>query len=92
MDILEGAADQLTRNRNEPLGDLGGGRRLWAPAEGEQGISNRPDDEPEGVPPGDEVDDARAFADDDADDDDDDDEDEDEDEDDDNEDENAEVA
>jgi hypothetical protein len=30
---------------NEPLGDRGGGDRTWTPPDGEQGISNRPDDE-----------------------------------------------
>jgi hypothetical protein len=62
MDILKGT-DQTTGNRDEPLGDLGGGNRTWSPADGEQGISNRPDDEPGAVPPGDETDDARAFGD-----------------------------
>ena len=50
-------------SRDEALGDLGGGNRTWAPADGEQGISNRPDDEADTVPPGDEADDARAFGD-----------------------------
>ena len=30
---------------NEPLGDRGQGDKTWSPEQGEQGISNRPDDE-----------------------------------------------
>ena len=30
---------------DQPLGDRGHGDKTWAPAEGAQGISNRPDDE-----------------------------------------------
>jgi hypothetical protein len=45
----------------EPKGDLGHGNKTWSPDEGEQGISNRPDDEADGVPDGDEADDAAAF-------------------------------
>jgi hypothetical protein len=44
----------------EPLGDLGG-KKTWSPEEGEQGISNRPDDESELVPPEDEADDEASF-------------------------------
>jgi hypothetical protein len=40
----------------ELLGDLGG-KKTWSPEQGEQGISNRSDDESELVPPGDEADD-----------------------------------
>jgi hypothetical protein len=32
---------------DEPLGDRGQGDRTWSPPEGEQGISNRPDDQEE---------------------------------------------
>ena len=46
----------------EPLGDLGG-KKTWSPEEGEQGISNRPDDESKSVPPGDEADDDASFQD-----------------------------
>jgi hypothetical protein len=45
----------------EPKGDLGHRNKTWSPDEGEQGISNRPDDEGDGVPDGDEADDAKAF-------------------------------
>ena len=44
----------------EPLGDVGG-KKTWTPEEGEQGISNRPDDESDSVPPGDEADDDASF-------------------------------
>jgi hypothetical protein len=30
---------------NEPLGDRGQGDKTWSPEQGEQGISNHPDDE-----------------------------------------------
>jgi hypothetical protein len=83
----------MTQNQNtsrpetpiaeEPQGDLGQGHKTWARDPGEQGISNRPDDEVQVVPESDEADDAAAFADDeedDADDVDDDDDDDDEDE------------
>jgi hypothetical protein len=46
---------------DEPKGDLGHGNKTWSPDEGEQGISNRPDDEGDGVPDGDEADDDEAF-------------------------------
>ena len=45
----------------EPMGDLGHGHKTWAPESGEQGISNRPDDEGDTVPDGDEEDDDAAF-------------------------------
>ena len=62
--------DSMTKNTpetnrtpavDEPKGDLGHGNKTWSPDEGEQGISNRPDDEADGVPDGDEADDAAAF-------------------------------
>jgi hypothetical protein len=46
---------------DEPRGDLGHRNKTWSPAEGEQGISNRPDDEVAGIPDGDEADDDVAF-------------------------------
>ena len=46
----------------EPKGDLGHSDKTWTPAEGEQGISNRPDDDPNVVPPGNEADDAESFG------------------------------
>jgi hypothetical protein len=60
----------------EPQGDLGHGHKTWTPEDGEQGISNRPDDEAAGAPPDDdqEEDDDEAFDGDDEDDDDADDE------------------
>ena len=42
-------------------GDLGHGQKTWTPEAGEQGISNRLDDEGDGVPDGDEADDDSAF-------------------------------
>ena len=33
------------QDSNEPLGDRGEGDKSWKPERGEQGISNRPDDE-----------------------------------------------
>ena len=33
------------QDSNEPLGDRGQGDKTWSPEQGEQGISNRPDDE-----------------------------------------------
>ena len=77
---------------DDPKGDLGHGNKTWSPEEGEQGISNRPDDEADGVPGGDEADDAAAFngdedEDEDEDEDDDDEDDDDEDQDDEDEDE-----
>ena len=46
---------------DEPKGDLGRGRKSWSPEEGEQGISNRPDDEADAMPDGGESSDAKAF-------------------------------
>ena len=69
----------------EPKGDLGHGSKTWGPDQEDKGISNRPDDAPDGVRLGDEADDAAAFngdeddEDEDEDDDDDDDDDEDDD-------------
>lgn len=54
----------------EPQGDLGQGHKTWTPDSGEQGISNRPDDEGNAVPDGDPEDDDVAFNGDDDDDDD----------------------
>jgi hypothetical protein len=56
---------------DEPQGDLGQGHKTWTPEQGEQGISNRPDDDPGVVPESDEAEDA-AFEDDEDEDDDDD--------------------
>lgn len=39
------ARDREMGRADEPLGDLGGGRKTWQPPAGEQGISNRPKDE-----------------------------------------------
>ena len=63
------AEDSMTKNTDmnrtppadEPRGDLGHGDRTWSPDEGEQGISNRPDDGADVVPDGNEADDASAF-------------------------------
>jgi hypothetical protein len=38
------ARDREMGREGPPLGDLGHGKRTWAPPAGEQGISNRPDD------------------------------------------------
>ena len=46
---------------DDPKGDLGHGHKTWTPGSGEQGISNRPDDEGDEVPDGDEADDDAAF-------------------------------
>ena len=53
----------------EPIGDLGHGHKTWAPESGEQGISNRPDDEGNAVLEADEKTDDAAFNGDDDDDD-----------------------
>ena len=45
----------------EPKGDLGHGHKTWRPDQGEQGISNRPDDASDLMPDGDESSDAGAF-------------------------------
>ena len=45
----------------EPKGDLGQGHKTWSPEQGEQGISNRPDDETDAMPDGDEESDDDAF-------------------------------
>ena len=55
---------------DEPQGDLGQRHKTWTPEQGEQGISNRPDDDPGVVPESDEAEDAAAFEDDEDDDDD----------------------
>jgi len=39
------ARDREMGRTDEPAGDLGGGRKTWTPPSGEQGISNREDDE-----------------------------------------------
>jgi hypothetical protein len=48
---------------DEPQGDLGQGNKTWAPDPGEQGISNRPDDDVRVVPESEEAEDAAAFGD-----------------------------
>ena len=53
----------------EPKGDLGHSHKTWTPESGEQGISNRPDDEVSAVSNGDPADDDAAFNGDDDDDD-----------------------
>jgi hypothetical protein len=50
---------------DEPQGDLGQGNKTWAPDPGEQGISNRPDDDVGVVPESEEAEDAAALGDDD---------------------------
>jgi hypothetical protein len=45
IDSVDGNARDREMGRDAPpLGDLGSGQRTWTPPEGEQGISNRPDD------------------------------------------------
>jgi len=45
IETLDGNARDREMGRDaSPLGDLGGGQRTWTPPDGEQGISNRPDD------------------------------------------------
>ena len=45
VDELAGnARDREMGREAEPLGDLGGGHRTWAPPADEQGMSNRPGD------------------------------------------------
>lgn len=39
------ARDRELGRTDEPLGDLGRGRETWKPPAGEQGLSNRPDDD-----------------------------------------------
>jgi hypothetical protein len=48
---------------DEPQGDLGQGNKTWAPDPGEQGISNRPDDDVGVVPESEEAEDAAALGD-----------------------------
>ena len=38
------SANVPSQSNKEPLGDRGQGDKTWSPQEGEQGISNRPDD------------------------------------------------
>jgi len=35
----------VPQGAEEPAGDRGGNDKTWSPAQGEQGISNRPDDD-----------------------------------------------
>ena len=71
MDVKENdARANVTNPTEEPKGDRGGsGDRTWSPEHGEQGISNRPDDESDRLPAGvgttDEADDKFAFGNDD---------------------------
>ena len=74
----ETATQPETPGTSEPQGDRGQGHKTWTPDLGEQGISNRPDDEASAVPESDEADDAAAFGSDADEDDDVDDEDDDE--------------
>ena len=53
---------QETPIAEEPQGDLGQGHKTWVPEPGEQGISNRPDDDVRVVPESDAGEDAAAFA------------------------------
>jgi len=39
------SANVPAQDGDEPLGDRGNGDKTWTPRPGEQGISNRPDDE-----------------------------------------------
>ena len=43
-DLAGNARDREMGREAEPLGDLGGGHRTWAPPADEQGMSNRPGD------------------------------------------------
>ena len=43
-DLAGNARDREMGREAEPLGDLGGGNRTWAPPVNEQGMSNRPGD------------------------------------------------
>jgi hypothetical protein len=49
---------------DQPLGDQGQDRKTWTPPAGEQGISNRPDDEPPPNSTGEEEEDADEDEDD----------------------------
>jgi hypothetical protein len=44
-DVSGNARDREMGRGGEPLGDLGKGHETWKPPAGEQGMSNRPDDE-----------------------------------------------
>jgi len=44
-EIVGNARDREMGREGEPLGDRGQGNETWKPPAGEQGISNRPDDE-----------------------------------------------
>jgi hypothetical protein len=46
------SANVPSPSKDEPFGDHGRGDKTWTPEEGEQGISNRPDDEVESFPAG----------------------------------------
>lgn len=51
--------------REEPKGDLGQGHKTWTPETGEQGISNRPDDEGQALSDAAEADERALKSDDD---------------------------
>lgn len=59
MSTQSPTANSPEQGPEEPFGDRGGGDKTWSPEQGEQGISNRADDE-----------DARASEDEDLEDDD----------------------
>ena len=71
--MAKNSAPDTRTSVDELNGDLGHGHKPWSPGEGQQGISNRPDDEtdatpdgPDGPdapdgPDGDEASDADAF-------------------------------
>jgi len=44
-DVSRNARDRQMGREGEPLGDLGKGHETWKPPAGEQGMSNRPDDD-----------------------------------------------
>lgn len=46
---------------DKPKRDFDQSHTPWSPGEGEQGISNRPDDETDAMPDGDDSSDAGAF-------------------------------
>jgi hypothetical protein len=52
------SANVPVQDGDEPLGDRGNGDKTWTPRPGEQGISNRPDDEAADADLEDDVDDA----------------------------------
>jgi hypothetical protein len=58
------AANNPAQDADEPFGDRGSGDRTWSPGPGEQGISNRPDDEEDRETSADEDDDFEEDEDD----------------------------